>query len=388
MGHRLEALPQMAAGGGYLAALRDRLLTSPRFLSWASAFPLTRFTARRRASELFDLCAGFVYSQILYACVTLGLFDILKEGPQSLGALARRLDLPEDSAARLLDAAVSLRLAERRGRDLYGLGALGAAVAGNPGIAAMVEHHKHLYADLRDPVALLRGTGPDKALAAFWPYARADQPSALSTEDVAAYSRLMALSQPLVAEEVLESYPVAKHRCLLDVGGGEGAFLAAAASRAPDLRLMLFDLPAVAERARDKLGQAGLTRRTQVFAGDFRNDPLPEGADLITLVRVILDHDDETALKILKAARRALPPGGTLLLAEAMAETPGAETVGAAYFAFYLMAMGRGRPRSPVRLTALLEQAGFENIRFSSGKRVLRTGILTASAPSTTVKLA
>jgi demethylspheroidene O-methyltransferase len=151
---------------------------------------------------------------------------------------------------------------------------------------------------------------------------------------------------------------------------------------------MLFDLPAVADRAKDKLGQAGLGPRTQVFAGDFRTNPLPEGADFISLVRVILDHDDETALNILRGARRALRPGGTLLLAEAMAETPGSESVGAAYFGFYLMAMGRGRPRTPARLHQLLEQTGFENIGFSTGKRVLRTGILTASAPSTTVKLA
>ena len=43
-------------------------------------FPLTRPIARRRARELFDLCAGFVYSQVLLACVRLRLFEILAEG--------------------------------------------------------------------------------------------------------------------------------------------------------------------------------------------------------------------------------------------------------------------------------------------------------------------
>ena len=43
---------------------RDFLLSSRRFQRFAAAFPPTRPIARRRASALFDLCAGFVYSQI------------------------------------------------------------------------------------------------------------------------------------------------------------------------------------------------------------------------------------------------------------------------------------------------------------------------------------
>ena len=88
-----------------------------------------------------------------------------------------------------------------------------------------------------------------------------------------------------------------------------------------------------------------------MFGGDFRTDPLPEGADIVSLVRVVHDHDDEAALAILRAAWQALPAGGTLLLAEPMAGTRGAGGVGA-YFAFYLLAMGSGRPRRAEELTA------------------------------------
>ena len=58
-------------------ALQDwanRLQANPRFRRFAAAFPLTRFVARRRARALFDLCAGFVYTQVLTACVRLDLF--------------------------------------------------------------------------------------------------------------------------------------------------------------------------------------------------------------------------------------------------------------------------------------------------------------------------
>jgi demethylspheroidene O-methyltransferase len=62
--------------------------------------------------------------------------------------------------------------------------------------------------------------------------------------------------------------PIHRHRCLLDVGGGEGVFLAAVATRAPALRLMLLDLPAVAERARIRLAAAGLLERASIHGGN------------------------------------------------------------------------------------------------------------------------
>jgi demethylspheroidene O-methyltransferase len=371
------ALPQPGwVDRGY--AWRDRLLASPRFQRWAAAFPLTRPIARRRARALFDLVAGFVYSQVLFACVQLRLFDVLADGPQNVETLAVRCALPVEAMRRLLDAAVSLQLASARSDGRYGLGELGAAMTGNPGIAAMVEHHALLYADLRDPVALLRGERAGTALAGYWPYAGTADPAALARGDVAAYSALMASSQQLIAGEILDAYPVARHRCLLDVGGGEGAFLTAAAARAPDLKLMLFDLPPVAERARGRFAAAGLAHRAQVTGGDFLADALPGGADLISLVRVVHDHDDERVLTLLRAVRHALPPGGTLLLAEPMAGTAGAEPMGDAYFGFYLLAMGRGRPRSPAVLGGLLASAGFKNWQLAPTHMPLQTGLIVA----------
>ncbi|MBV9654116.1 MAG: methyltransferase [Acetobacteraceae bacterium] len=360
----------------------DRLLASERFRHWAAGFPLTRPIARRRARALFDLCAGFVYSQVLYACVRLRLFDMLAEEPQSAAVLARRMGLPAEGADRLLAAAASLGLVARRG-DRFGLGRLGAAMVGNPGLAAMVEHHAVLYADLQDPVALLRGEGKATGLSRYWPYAGASGPEALGAEQVGAYTALMAASQPLVAAEILESYPLGRHRCLLDVGGGDGSFVTAAAARAPHLRFMLFDLPAVAGRARARFATGGIADRAVALGGDFLSDDLPRGADVVSLVRIIHDHDDEAALAILRRAFAALPAGGTLLLAEPMAGTAGAEPVGDAYFGFYLLAMGSGRPRSLANLQALLTRAGFVLARPRRTRLPLLTRLIVATKPAT-----
>lgn len=376
----VEAPPPTVSWLERFRALRDRLVADPRFRAWAARFPLTRPLARRRARALFDLNAGFVYSQILSACVRLGVFEALREGPRSAAWLAARVSLTTDAARRLLDAAVALRLLERRGQGCFGLGPLGAALVDNPGVTAMVEHHALLYHDLADPVALLRAPRGETRLARYWAYAGRDGAALLPDDAVGAYSALMAASQPMVAEEVLGAYDLSRHQCLLDVGGGEGAFLIAAARRAPRLRLMLFDLPAVAERARARLAAEGLSARATAHGGDFHADPLPPGADIATLVRVIHDHDDAEALGILRRVRAALPAGGRLLLAEPMSGTPGAEPVGEAYFGFYLLAMGRGRPRRMEELREMLGEAGFRRSRPLRTRTPMITSLLLAEA--------
>jgi demethylspheroidene O-methyltransferase len=359
-----------ANGGGSmrlrdrLSDWRNRLLASARFQRWAAGFPLTRGIARRQAHDLFDLTAGFVYAQVLYCSVRLGVFDLLwREGPQPLAVLAERVSLPLDAADRLVRAAKALKLLETRAGDRVGLGPKGAVVVGSPGIAAMVEHHAMLYADLAEPIALLRGERGPTQLGAYWPYANTDDPKDLPEDSVGAYSQLMAKSQPMVAAEALEAYPFHKHRRLLDVGGGDGAFLTAAAEALPDVELMLFDLPAVAERARRQFAESGLGDRVSAYGGDFFADPLPGEPDAISLVRILHDHDDARVQRLLANVYSALPEGGTVVVAEPMASDDSAAPVGDAYFGFYLLAMGRGRARTPAEQRYLLESAGFSRVR-------------------------
>lgn len=345
---------------------RNRLLSSPRFQHFAARCWLTQPVARARARGLFDLVAGFVYAQTLAACVATGLLDLLAAGPLSADAIAERIDLPLEGTLRLLRAAAALDLVERVGAR-WALGGGGAALRGNGGIVEMVAHHRLLYADLADPVALLRRGGGGGALARYWAYA--GRPGEGDPHDVDAYSRLMAASQPLVAAQVLDAYRFARHRRLLDVGGGEGRFLESVGARHNALDLGLFDLPAVGARAAARLGAAGLAERMTIHGGDFLADALPRGYDLISLVRVLHDHDDSVALALLRSIHAALPPGGRLLIAEPMAGTRGAERAGDAYFGMYLWAIGSGRPRDPREIAAMLRAAGFAH------PRVLRTPI-------------
>jgi demethylspheroidene O-methyltransferase len=360
--------------------LRNRLIASPRFQHWAGRFFLTRPIARKRARALFDLVAGFVYSQTLAACVRLKLFDMLAAGPLAVDELAQRMGLDDHAAIRLLKAGAALDLLEPLPDGRFALGQLGAALAGNPGLAAMIEHHALLYADLSDPVALLRGAPQSQHLKAFWSYAKNPQAVDATPDQVRAYSALMAQSQAMVAREVLDACPLGRYRRLLDIGGGEGAFLIAAGTRHPGLELMLFDLPAVAARATQRFQAAGMAARGAAFGGDFFRDALPAGADIVSLVRVLHDHDDDFALAILRRAHSALPKGGKLLLAEPMAGTRGAEPAGDAYFGFYLAAMGSGRPRTAEEIGVLLRQAGFGASRLCRTATPMIVRVLLATA--------
>jgi demethylspheroidene O-methyltransferase len=343
-----------------LLRARDRLLASSRFQQWALRFPVTRWIARRRAAALFDICAGFVYSQVLLACVRLRLFELLRAQPRTVGYLESQLGLSREALLTLLHAAEALGLVQwRRYGELCGLGRHGAALLGNPGLLPMIEHHALFYEDLRDPVALLKQAGGAQNLRSFWPYARADSPSAASTDQVSDYTGLMSASQSFISSEIVEAYDLSAHRSLLDVGGGDGTFCVAAARAAPGLQLRCFDLPAVAGQARIRFAAAGMSPRAQAIGGSFLSDPLPAGSDLICLIRVLHDHDDPAVLLILRAVRQAMPATGTLLIAEPIAGTPGSSHVAEAYFGFYLLAMGSGKPRTLAALRVLLSAAGF-----------------------------
>jgi demethylspheroidene O-methyltransferase len=134
----------------------------------------------------------------------------------------------------------------------------------------------------------------------------------------------------------------------------------------------------VADRAAARFAASGLASRATTTGGSFLTDPLPTGADIISLVRVVHDHDDDAVITLLRAARAALPADGTLLLAEPMSGTSGAEPIGDAYFGFYLLAMGSGRPRTADQLEKMLHAAGFPTVRRVRTRTPLLTRLLVA----------
>jgi demethylspheroidene O-methyltransferase len=365
---------------GYVAR-RNRVFASPKFQHWAARLPVIRWIARSRARGAFDLLAGFAYAQVLRAYVEGGLFDVLKDGPLSAAAVAARMGLSQEAALTLLRAGRPLMLSEEPASDHWMLGEQGAVFAANPGVQAMVRHHRLLYNDLADPLALLRADRKEPTtLSRFWTYAGALQGAATRGTDTAEYSELMAASQHFVADEVLASVSFRDVDRLLDVGGGHGAFLRHIGTAWPHLKLGLFDLPEVAETGAQVLGQALGASRITAHPGNFFNDSIPQGYDMVSLIRILHDHDDAPAQALLANIRASLPPGARLLIAEPMARIPGAEAMGEAFFGLYLWAMGSGRPRSPAEIAAMCRAAGFADTRFVATAQPVNASVIIATA--------
>jgi demethylspheroidene O-methyltransferase len=377
------ATPRRRLAGGF-RGWRNRLVARPGFQSWASRFFLTRGKARAEGAALFDLVSGFVYSQVLWTVVELDLLPGMLDTPAETDTIARRHGVAPERMRALLQAATALGLLTRLRDDTYIASQRGAALLGVPGLSEMIRHHAVFYRDMADPLALLRDEA-DTGLSAFWPYVFGAA-GAVDPEVTARYSALMEESQALVAEETLRHLPLSDIGHLMDVGGGTGAFLRAVAAAYPAMRLTLFDLPVVAGVARGRFADEGLATgegaRIAIVPGSFRDDPLPRGADAISLVRVLYDHADGTVAALLAKAFDALPPGGRIIISEPMTGGARPHAPGDAYFAFYCMAMRTGRARSAAEIAALLRDAGFSDIATPATHRAFVTGLVTARRPA------
>lgn len=370
----LKASTARPSGLGFAA----RLGLSPRFHAICARIPGLKHIARAEGRALFDIVSGFVQSQALLALVELRVLHRLTEGPLPAGDLGAFARVAPQPMAVLLQAGAALGLMRQR-RGLWRLTTRGAAFLAVPGLEAMVRHHPVLYRDLADPVAFFRGeTQPE--LAGFWPYvfgAGGVADPALA----ARYSELMADSQGLVAADTLALVDLSGSQRIMDVGGGTGAFLAAvgAACRGPEL--VLFDLPAVVPAAKARFAASGIDARVTILPGSFRSGPLPEGADTISLVRVLYDHADSTVADLLAKAFQALPPGGRLVISEPMSGGDHPDRATDVYFSVYTLAMQTGRTRSANEITALLGAAGFADIKNYGGFRPFVTSVMTARRP-------
>ncbi len=352
-----------------------RLLASPDFHRKMARIPLLRRIVRSEGEAMFDLVAGFCHSQILMALVKLDIPNLLLDAPRTRDDLSHRCAVPPERMSVLLNGAQAIGLIKQRG-GIVRLTSRGAALAGVPGLQGMIAHHDVLYRDLADPVAFFRGE-VETELAAFWPYVFGAT-GASDPETAQRYSALMADSQALVAEDTLAAVSFSGVSNLMDIGGGSGAFLAAAGQKEASLHLTLFDLPAVVPAAISRFVTAGLDKRATIVPGSFRDDPLPIGADMISLVRVLYDHSDDTVRQLLGDVHGALPKGGRVLISEPMTGGEAPQRAGDAYFALYCMAMRTGQARSPDRIIELLSEAGFSSVKKHPSRRPFITTVIEA----------
>ena len=171
-------------------------------------------------------------------------------------------------------------------------------------------------------------------------------------------NRAMAGFSHQVDQPLVEGYDYASFSTIVDVGGGYGGWLATILRQYPHLRGIVFDLPHVIEDAQQQASSTTLDPFPQFVAGDmFQPDAIPQ-ADAYILRQIIKDWDDEAAIRILANCRRAMKPGGKILVAEQVIRPGAGVMVPTKLIDLQLMGVLSGQERTESQYEALFEAAG------------------------------
>ncbi len=266
-------------------------------------------------ADLLRLAYGAQAAQLVYVVAKLGLADLLKDGPVATADLA---------AAAGVDAALLRRVL----RGLVSLGVLAEAAGDH---FALTEMGKYLRSDRPDSVrpraifntevlqpgwtellhTLRTGeSGTERALGMpLYDYLTAHP--AIGAE----FDRTMASEARYRLGPAVAAYDFSRFGTIVDIGGGNGALLIEILRAYEGPRGIVFDLPAVAERAQQNIAAAGLADRCTAVGGNAL-ETVPEGADVYLLSNFLIFMNDERAAGILRRCSEAMAGSGRVLLIE------------------------------------------------------------------------
>jgi hypothetical protein len=307
---------------------------------------------------LVQMVTGHYLSRAIHVAAELGIADLLGEGPRHCADLARATGTHERSLHRLMRLLASAGVFAEEHDGAFALTAIGRWL------------RRDMPGSRRAQALLLAGPAQQRTWGGLLRILKTGEaPVATSTfrylaghpEEAATFDDAMASGSAAVDAAVAAAYDFSRFGSIVDVGGGRGGLLVAILTANPSLRGVMFDLPHVAEGARERISRAGLTERCEVLTGDFF-EGLPGGGDAYILKSVIHNWDDARSVTILEKCRQAMARPGTLLLVEMalparMSDTP-ADQLMAGSDVNMLVNVG-GRERTAAEFGALFDAAGF-----------------------------
>lgn len=175
-------------------------------------------------------------------------------------------------------------------------------------------------------------------------------------------TELSMIDSPAVAE----AYDFDGIRSIVDVGGGHGLLLATILERNAHLRGTLYEVPHVVEGAANGPLKSVMERCT-VACGDMFCS-VPAGADAYIMKHIIHDWPDDLCLKILKACRRSVNPGGKLLVVDCVIQ-PGNDFSPSKFLDLQMLIFPSGCERTEKQFRELFAAAGWQL------SRIIRTGV-------------
>jgi hypothetical protein len=294
---------------------------------------------------------GYQVSHALSVAASLGLSDLLADGPCTPGELAAATGTHEPTLRRLLHALATVGVYERQDDGRFALTELGATLRTDApgsvaGWAVLVGRPSYVqaWAALADSVRTGENAFPLVHGTSVWEY-RAARPEEQAIFD----SAMTSLSAP-VMDAVAQAYDFGRFGTVVDVGGGRGHQLAAILARHPGARGVLFDQP-------EAVAAVDPGERMSVVGGDFFA-AVPEGGDAYLLKAVLHDWPDEECVAILRNCRRAMAPTGVVLVVEQLLDLA-PDPVRTAFSDLNMLVAPGGRERELAEYGTLLTAAGF-----------------------------
>jgi O-methyltransferase/methyltransferase family protein len=311
---------------------------------------------------LAALAAGHWISRAIHVAAKLRVADLLADGPLDASILAQRTGAHPDALFRLLRALAAVGVFSRRDGGRFGLTSLGETLRSDaPGslydYVMMLGSAESWQAWQHMEDAVATGTPAfDHAfgMPIFEYFAK--NPALGRIFDKAMRSRSAADHDAVVA-----AYDFSQAAHIVDVGGGEGTFLAAVLQSAPRAKGTLFERPQAAAAAQAAVAVSEAGGRIEVLAGDFFV-AVPNGADLYLIKQVVHDWNDEQAVSILANCRRAMSATSRLLILEMLI---GAENtpVFANMLDLMMLVSTGGRERTLTEYRQLASKAGLDVTR-------------------------
>lgn len=267
--------------------------------------------------KILQLGLGFWGAKTLLSAVEIGLFSELAREPLDAESLRARLKLHPRSARDFFDALVALGMLDRQNghyrntpeSDLFLDRAKPSYVGGLLEMAG-----SRLYPQWGNlTTALETGQPQNETAQAEDGFAELySDPARLKLFLSAMTGVSMGAARALAQQFSWESF-----RSFVDVGAAQGCVPVQLALAHPHLTGGNFDLPVVGPIFTEYVHSFGLSERLRFYPGSFFEDPLPH-ADVIIMGHILHDWDREQKRMLIAKAYAALPPGGALIVYDAV----------------------------------------------------------------------
>ncbi len=316
------------------------------------------------ALALRQLLFGHRVTRVITVAAQLGLADAMDDTPRSVAALAAAVGADPAALHRLLYALASIGLVTATAPEQCALTAVGACLRSDAphglrswALMESAEYYQaawdHLLTSVQSGAPAFEGAVGES----FYHYL--DRHPA----DGANFSQTMGEVTAVIVDAVLAAHDFASAARVVDVGGGYGKLLMSLLERYPAMHGVLFDTPAVIERARPRIQASGIADRCELVAGDFFA-ALPPGGDLYLLSRILMDHDDETSVRLLGNCRQAMSGQGRVHIIQIVLPSSEADAARPLLFDgamsnLNMFVLGLGAERTEDQYRALLARAGF-----------------------------